>query len=537
MADASGIQPPYLDPSQYPNYADVQRKQLMAQMLMQAFQQNANSPNPQPVGNGAYTVQPKRGIMQGIAPILSAALAGKAMKDSNTAQQNYFQGLNAPAPAQTAPYDASAASQAEQTAPGIAATPQSQQQPKGLVAPTPTTNPMIPNGMSPRTAQQMLNFMGPQEYAKTFVAPQYPGPTDLERKLTLAGITDPQLRQQIVQQSIAKENYQAPTAVRGNETLLDPVTRKPFFTGPTENGVVTSWDGAGNPSVSNAPGSLAATQAESAAKTAGTQSQTPIKLGVDASGKDVYGFPTPPAAAASTPTASRVPGVPRAGGGVTASPAVLTAQEDGAKAGQTYATELAKNSTGATEVRRSLSELRNLASQASPAATNSAKGKLGAMLIAGGADPGWVTDKLGVDTSAIQAAQKQTATLAVNTIHSMTSRGTNFDLDTFMRNNPNLDLADPAAFNKVADYMDQKAKQEIDKQRDFVSWKKGVSPDEWETGHTAHWNEKQNALIDQGLGNSRRPAPTGTSLEALEAEAKKRGLKPQADFGVARGGW
>jgi len=146
--------------------------------------------------------------------------------------------------------------------------------------------------------------------------------------------------------------------------------------------------------------------------------------------------------------------------------------------------------------------LKNLASQATPAASNAAKMKLGSYMIATGMNPQTVSGFLGVDIGALQAAQKQTATLAVNTIHSMTSRGTNFDLDTFMRNNPNLNMADPAAFNKVVDYMDNKARQEIAKQKDFADWKVGKSPDDWETGHTAHWLDKQNQDIDAGKSQS-----------------------------------
>jgi len=57
--------------------------------------------------------------------------------------------------------------------------------------------------------------------------------------------------------------------------------------------------------------------------------------------------------------------------------------------------------------------------------------KTGSMMIAAGVDPATVSRWLGVDIGALQAAQKTNGYIAVNTIHSMTSRGTNFDLDTF----------------------------------------------------------------------------------------------------------
>lgn len=322
MADASGIQPPYLDPSQYPNYADVQRKQLMAQMLMQAFQQNANSPNPQPVGNGAYTVQPKRGIMQGIAPILSAALAGKAMKDSNTAQQNYFQGLNSPAPAQTAPYDASAAAQADQAAPGIAATPQSQA-PRGLVAPTANSGGMIPSGMSRGQAQQLLSMMGPEKYAE-MVSGQFK-PTDLQMQLRAAGI-DPSssLGRQMQQQMLAKSLNIAPIDVRAGGTLVDPITKTPVFSAPA-NGVQTSWGPDGQPSQSVVPGAAAATAAMTGADTAAKVANTPQTFPTGGGGSTV-GYPgdvigAPPALRGTAPAPGAAPAQPGSSQGPVIKPA------------------------------------------------------------------------------------------------------------------------------------------------------------------------------------------------------------------------
>lgn len=559
MADPT-IQPPYLDPSQYPAYADMQRKQMAAQVLMSALQQSSNSPNPVGAPVGAYQVQAKRGIMQDIAPILTAALAGKANRTAMQAQQNY---MNPQQPAATAPYDSAAAAQAPsgiaQPAPG----PGSSTATSGLVQ-APPQNPMVPAGMQPRTAQGFLNMLGPQEYAKKMlelqtqrpdivstlraanIDPNSPQGLSIQRQMIMKPLTpelaqqlhaagidpDSPQGQQIQQQSIAKATNIPPTAVRANETVLDPLTHQPFFTGP-DNGLSTTWNN-GQPRQSNIPGALPAERAAAAAKTAGTQSQMPIELGTDENGKKIFGFASPPGAsggpgsgAASAPINATAPGT-------TASPANVTAQQRGAEASQNYSTELAKNAEGALELRRGVSELRGLAQDASPSAMNSAKLKMGNWMIASGMKAKTVSDMLGVDVPALQASEHTQGGLAVSAIHGMTSRGTNFDLETFMRQNPNLDMNSPEAFNRVADFMDNKAQQTIAKQADFAKggdWKKGVKPQDLEAAHTAHWNDLQNQLIDQGkFRTSSTPAARpgqssgGPSPADLKAEMIRRGL-------------
>lgn len=520
MAD---LPQPYLDPSQYPAYIDAQRKQQIAQMLMGSLQQA----NQTPADWNSMKVVPKRGMVQNLSVLADALLARKGMDASNQATSQYMQGLyggsgQQPQAQQTTPTgpgpgiispDAPPAAQAAAQAVG------NMQPTKGLIPQGPTqptgSNPLIPAGMPAGQAQGLLGMMGPEKYAETFIAPNWKTP-EIVANLRASGIDPNGPQGQAIQQAIIKKSATNLQEVKPGSTMYDVNQGAPVFTGP-DQGVNTTWRGS-TPTMAPIPGAEGAAQGMAAAKTAGAQANTPIKLGVDANGKDIYGFATPPGPG----RAPGVVGAPNAtAGGTTASPATITGQESGAKAGQEYAAELSKNATGATEVRRSLSELKNLASQATPSAANESKAKLGAFMIAAGADPDTVSRWTGVDTGALQAAQKQTATLAVNSIHSMTSRGTNFDLETFIKNNPNLNLADPQAFNRVADYMNNKASQDIAKQKDFAQWKKGVSPDDWETGHTAHWLEQQNDAIDKGQSNSRIPAP---ALSDLQAEARRRGL-------------
>jgi hypothetical protein len=508
MAD-QGLPPPYLDPGQYPAYIDLQRKQMLAQALMQNTQQSAQNPQDW----NSMRIVPHRSALSNVATLASALMAGKAQNSVLGAQKDYFQGMmggqppaapQAPIPPATPGILPPNGVPGSQGPPGPApgASPASSGAPptSGLLPPAPQNNPMIIPGMSKQQAQGILTMAGPQEYGKALMA-QY-APTDMEKMLNAAGIQDPGLRRQIMQQAVGKANYIAPIEQRPGAIERDPLTNAVIGQNPSApTGAVNFYDKGGNLTGQGmAPGASSAISASSAADTAGKVSQTPLEAGVDASGRKVYEFPTPPAVASGATGGPKVSG--NSAGGQTASPAVLESQKAGAQAGQNYASELSKNAAGATEVRRSLSELTSLAKDAPPAATNNAKMKTGSMMIAAGVDPATVSKWLGVDIGALQAAQKQTATLAVNTIHSMTSRGTNFDLETFMTNNPNLGMADPTAFKRVAQYMDNKAKQEIAKQKDFAQWKTGKSPDEWETGHTAHWLEQQNQAIEKGQSNS-----------------------------------
>ena len=497
----TGLQPPYLDPSQYPAYLDLQRKQMLANALMQGSQQM----NQTPTDWNSMRVVPKRSAFSSIAPILAGALAGKTQGDLATAQNKYFQGLMGGSPPQPAPSPSappSAPPPPPNAPPGTAA----------LSTPTATQSTPQPQGSmlltgEPRTSQALLSMMGSQEYAKA-LAGRY-APTEMQKMLGAAGISPASPEgQRALQQAIAKANNIPLQAGRKGAPMFDAQGNVIAFSPEIPEGAqpVYGPDGKTVQSVAQIPGAEAAATAAAAGKTAGAVSQTPLKVGVDAQGRDVYDFPKPPALEAPPKTGTQAPkvGQPSFAGG-TASKAVLSAQEEGGRTGQQYSAELAKNATGATEIRRSLSELRNLSAQATPGAMNEGKMKLGSYMIAAGVDPQTTAKWLGVDTGALQAAQKQTSTLAVGVIHSMTNRGTNFDLETFMRNNPNLNMSDPSAFQKVVDYMDGKAKQEIAKQKDFVSWKKGVSPDEWEAGHTAHWLDQQNQAIDAGKFNSRPP--------------------------------
>ena len=515
----SGLQAPYLDPSQYPDYLDAQRKSQVASLLLNSLQQGS----PTPAGWDSMKVVPKRGFLQNVAPLVTALMAGKANQSAQEAQRNYFQGLyggnTSGAPQQTSSQPLSLAPPAadpneQSVQPLIQRNPgQSFQQTLQGAQPSgqrqaPTRNPMLLTG-DPRTSQMLLGLMGQSEYGKA-LAGQY-APTEMEKMLRAAGIdpNSPQ-GQAALQQAVGKANYIAPIEQRPGAIERNPLTNAVIGQNPAApQGAVNFYDPQGNLTGQGmVPGATSAIAQSAGASTGGKEANTPhYEPDPFHPGQFIVSYPPTPPALAGTPRATQTPPVPRGttSNTPTGTAADLEGQKEGAKAGAAYASELSKNATGATEVRRSLAELKNLANQAGPSGLNEGKMKLGTYMIAAGMSPESVGQFLGVDVGALQAAQKQTATLAVNTIHSMTSRGTNFDLDTFMRNNPNMNMADPAAFGRVVDYMDNKAKQEVAKQKDFAEWKKGHTPDEWETGHTAHWLDLQNQNIDAGKSNSRPP--------------------------------
>lgn len=281
-----GIQPPYLDPSQYPSYLDLQRKQMLAQMLMQGTQQASQTP---PEWNSMRVV-PRRSPLANIATLASALMAGKALKGSREAEQQYFQGLYGGEPQSPAP-QVNAASAPSSAAPP--ADPTAQTAGPGLLPQPAPQNPLIPGGMARGTANALMGMMGPEKYAESLIAPQYK-PTEMQQMLRAAGI-DPAspLGQQVLQQAMAKANYVTPIEQRANSIERDPFSNAVIGVNPaTPTGGVNLYDRAGNLTGQGlAPGAAATIEASEKAaqlgKTAGQYNVLPTAGG----GSAVVGGP------------------------------------------------------------------------------------------------------------------------------------------------------------------------------------------------------------------------------------------------------
>jgi hypothetical protein len=521
-------------PDALQNYLRSQKQAQVAQALMGAAFTPANPQNPGPMASRVSILSP-------IARALEGKMAGNLYNKYYDTQANMLRGLysngggNAAPPTADQALQQTPAAPVDLTQPGSLASSLTGQvngaaQQMGQPQQSPDDQ-LIPGSDMTMGQARIRSMLGDPTALETYKhgLATLGAVSSEQGNLNAAGVS-PEERRLINQRLVQKSAYIPSEQERVNSVMRDPITHEVIGVNPeAPPGAMNQYVGSQFAGQAPIPGGMESLQRSKEVQTAAQTANTPIHVGTDAQGRELYAFPHPPGlsgptggVAAVTAPKSYFPG--SGSGGQPASPAVLTAQKTGAEQGQAYAQQLSKNATNATEVRRSLSELRNLAIQAPPAAFNQGKMTLGSYMIAAGADPQTVANFLKVDVGALQAAQKQTATLAVNKIHEMTSRGTNFDLDTFMRNNPNLNMAEPAAFNRVVDYMDKQAKEEIAKQKDFVNWKQGKSPDDWETDHTAHWLESQNQEIEKGRYNSPNPGSNAPSIEEIRAELRHRGV-------------
>jgi len=292
----TGLQPPYLDPSQYPAYLDLQRKQMLAQALMQSGQQM----NQTPADWNSMRVVPKRSVLSAIAPVLTAALSGKAQKDLMGAQNNYFQGLmggggSAPTsasapPAQTPPPAPSAIAAQQGSAP-IGAGPMAPltavmpPQAQALPVPPAGNQNMLLTG-DVRTSQALLSMMGPQEYAKA-LAGRY-APTDLEKQLRAAGVDPSSPQGQTALLNAVNKATTNVENVRPGGTLFDVNKGQPIFNAP-QNGQQIQY-GPNGPQVGLLPGATQAAAAMTGAETGAKTANTPAVIPTGGGGS-TYGYP------------------------------------------------------------------------------------------------------------------------------------------------------------------------------------------------------------------------------------------------------
>lgn len=305
MAD-QGLPPPYLDPGQYPAYIDLQRKQMLAQALMQNTQQSAQNPQDW----NSMRIVPHRSALSNVATLASALMAGKAQNSALGAQKDYFQGMMGGQPAASAAAPQAPPSSApgilppngvagSQGPPGPAPAP-----PAGLLPPQqppPQNNSMLLPGTTRAQSQGLLTMMGPAEYGKA-VAGQY-APTDLDKLLDRAGIQDPSLRKMIAQQAITKTNYIAPTSAREGAPLVNADGSIKLYNPKVPEGSMPQFGPDGMPtSIAPIPGAAASQESASRAKTLGETEGKYSILPTAGGGSRVVGGPTAaPAPAATTP--------------------------------------------------------------------------------------------------------------------------------------------------------------------------------------------------------------------------------------------
>lgn len=306
MPDSTGIQPPYLDPSQYPDYQDMQRKQMLAQMLMQNSQQALQTPQ----NWDSMKIVPRKSALSSISGLLGSYLAGKANTNAMQAQSKYFQGMYAPE--QSAPAQPSA-SPPTPPPPLLKAPAGDEYQPP--VAPTvsPQKSPMIPQGMSKQTAQMLINGLGIEGYTKNVLVPNAMGTTEWQNALRAAG-GDQQKATSMLRMA-AMKNGSLDVRPGGTVGAFDDQGNfKPGFTAP-QNGIATNW-GINGPTQSTMPGATESSAAMTAAETAAKVANTPQEFKTQGGGStvgypgDVLGAPPAmrPPSAVGTPAQSAHPG-------------------------------------------------------------------------------------------------------------------------------------------------------------------------------------------------------------------------------------
>jgi hypothetical protein len=278
MPDPSGLPPPYLDPSQYPEYLDAQKKQMLAQMLMQ----NAQQANQTPQNWDQMRVVPRKGMLSNVASAADALLAGRAMKGSMNAQQKYFQNMYG-GDQSAAPSSSSLPPESTgPVAPGMAP-----QQVDSTAAPA-SQNPLIPSGMGKSQAQMLMGLLGPQKYGESIVAPNLK-PAEIKAQIRAAGIDPDSPQGRRIALSALNKQTTNMQDVRPGGTLFDVGKGQPIFSAP-QNGVQTQW-GPQGPQQSVVPGAPQANAAMVGAETAGKVINTPQTLPTQGGGSTI-GYPS-----------------------------------------------------------------------------------------------------------------------------------------------------------------------------------------------------------------------------------------------------
>lgn len=306
-----GVMPPYMDPSEYPAYMDLMRKQMAAQAIMGAFQQS----NQTPQDWNSMRVVPRRSPLQNVASLATALMAPQAMRGAQDAEMRYFAGMSgAPNTSAPAPSGAPTAPSSAPPAPVMGA--YSPQPTQGTGAPPAASsaavgNPMIPTGMDPRQAQMLLNLTGPQGYGQ-ILARQYQ-PAQIVAQLRAAGIDPNSPQGQMYARMALNKATQNIVNMRPGGALYDANSGGVIGFNPrVPEGASPSFQGGAPTGVSMLPGATEAIAAGQGAETGGRVANTPTDIPTQGGGSQ-FGYPgdiigLPPALRSPSTAAPMPPG-------------------------------------------------------------------------------------------------------------------------------------------------------------------------------------------------------------------------------------
>lgn len=533
------------DPNSIAAYLQLQRKAA----LVQALQQDSLTPVSvqQPQGGGKYYQAARVGPIAALSKLAEALIAKKGYGDvvkGEAAQRQAELAAFGGGPSSVAPPPTPGGGAQDAGQPGSA-------QPFNPGVPQQRTTPYNPGGLPP-SAALALAHSDPKAYVEYLR-----GDPDW-RMAMKAAEGDPDVRSgKQTQEQVASRLLYGKARVAAQAEARSGQLQRDYFTGSEDvapnttenmtyirgpNGTLVAQP-IGNAAdiVANAAGKKeAATEAEKPHEYKGEHGETgfafvnpphvgsltapttpPLKSLGQAGPQPPIAAPGPSgvAPAANPPYKPKLPPAappPTAGGGTISKAGTIpgsqttaqnAAQAAGGKDAAEYLSNLAQDSNGALEVHRQLDEMKRLSIGNRLNASAPMKMHIGQMAIAAGVDPEVVAKWTGIEVGKLEAAAKETSSLAVASIHQMTSRGTNFDLSTFMKNNPNFAMT-PEGFYRVVDYMDRKSLNIIAKHADAVKYHEdnpNMSPDVFMSKHTAKWNQDQVKAIDAGKAASRPP--------------------------------
>ncbi|NBW10897.1 MAG: hypothetical protein EBR82_22995 [Caulobacteraceae bacterium] len=219
--------------------------------------------------------------------------------------------------------------------------------------------------------------------------------------------------------------------------------------------------------------------------------------------------------------------LPKGGGDDVGPPTKANVEQAGklSESGIKYQDEITKEANDATKGKRIVEQMKILTDGITPGKLTQAKADLAAYGEALGVNKDWLEGQLGkVDN--VQAFNKLTAQLAVENVKNMTSRGTQMEFATFIKNNPNPDL-NPGALKQLIDFTGKSFDIPVEKQQAWDTWvnKRGGSIRQYLKFDSA-WNKHLSDNMGEKLAPN--PMPTRTiTMDDINAAAKAHGKTPE----------
>ncbi len=303
MPDNTTLPPPIgsQNPDAYPDYFDMQRKQLLAEMLLGNMQRSAQTP---PDWNSMRVV-PRRSIASNLSPLVSALMGGKALKESQLAQMRYMQAIGGqPQGTSTPGTPLQAASPAEDPTTQSVQPLIARQPGQSLAA---TVQASMPQSQSPdprlmpQTPQewQAYMMMGPQQYAKFYAFKLKSAEVQAETQAQLRSMgvdpESPQGQQLGRQIAIAKLHKAMSEPLRQGQGLYDQLNDQvKAFMPSVPEGTMPTFQGGLPTGVQPLEGATRAAADLREAQARGQAAGTPT-IATGSSGVPIATFPAAPA--------------------------------------------------------------------------------------------------------------------------------------------------------------------------------------------------------------------------------------------------